>query len=138
MIEEDGKGKCEHCQQEFGYMLLHSGFGDLTYAYCDSCGKTAILSLWNQRMPRLPDCPGQREMCSAMEAYLKPCDCGGRFKTGSSPRCPHCREPLSAKLATAYLERNAPGSKKGWRWQQNWSDLYCIVIGEHRIADNFI
>jgi hypothetical protein len=134
---EDGKGICEHCKQQFGYALLHAGFAEAAYAYCDTCGKTAILSLWDKRMPRLPDCPGQQEMCSAMEQFLKHCDCGGRFRRGAKPRCPHCRQELSAELATNYLEGNAPGTKKGWRWQKNWSALYCIVIEGNRIANNF-
>ena len=138
MDREDGKGICEECTQEFGYCLLHAGFAEVSYAYCDSCGKTAILSHWDKRMPKLPDCPGQQEICSALEPYLKPCDCGGRFLRGAKPRCPHCSAQLSAEVAANYLERNAPGTKKGWRWQRNWSAVYCIVIGDHRIANNFL
>jgi hypothetical protein len=134
---EDGKGTCENCKQQFGYCLLHAGFAEVAYAYCDSCGKTAILSLWDKRFPHLADCPGQQEMCSALERYLAPCDCGGTFRRGATPRCPHCHKQLSAEIATAYLEKNAPGTKKGWRWQRNWSGLYGIVIGDNRIANNF-
>ena len=72
-----------------------------------------------------------------MEQYLQPCECGGRFKRGSAPRCPHCNEPLSPELATSYIESNAPGTKKGWRWQRNWSGLYCIVIEDKRVDNKF-
>jgi hypothetical protein len=58
MIKEMTLGVCEHCQQQFGYWLGHCGFGDCVYAYCDSCGRTAILSLWDKRMPKLPNCLG--------------------------------------------------------------------------------
>jgi hypothetical protein len=137
MGRDENFGTCEHCQRRFRYRLGHSGFGDCVYAYCDSCGRTAILSLWDKRMPNLPDCPVQCEMCSAMEPYLQPCECGGSFRRGSSPRCPHCIQPLSAELATSYIEGNAPGTKKGWRWQRNWSGLYCVVVEERAIHDNF-
>jgi hypothetical protein len=130
-------GICEHCHCSFQYWLAHCGFGDCVYAYCDSCGKTAILSLWDKRMPKLPNCPGQQEMCSMMEPYLQPCDCGGNFRRGCTPRCPCCREPLSADLAASYIESNAPGVQKGWRWQRNWSSIYCMVIEGNRVDNNF-
>ena len=136
MAREQSIGKREHCQQRFGYWLGHCGFGECVYAYCDSCGKTAILSIWDKRMPKLPGCPGQQEMCSEMEPYVQPCDCGGRFRRGAGPRCPRCNKPLSAELATSYIENNAPGTKKGWRWQRNWSGLYCIVVEEKKVDDN--
>ena len=137
MARELSVGICEHCEKEFGYWLLHSGFGDCVYAYCDSCGTTAVLSMWDERMPKLPGCPGQREICTAMEPYIAACECGGNFKSGQAPRCPVCNQPLSAELATTYLERNAPGTKKGWCWQRNWRETYCVIIEEKWIKDNF-
>lgn len=130
-------GACEHCQREFKYWLLHCGFGDCVFAYCDSCGMPAILSLWDKRMLSLPNCPGQQEICSAMESFIEPCPCGGRFRRGAAPRCPHCNCPLSAELATTYIETNAPGTKKGWRWQKNWSGVYCMVVEDKKIDNNF-
>jgi hypothetical protein len=72
-----------------------------------------------------------------MEPYVQPCECGGSFRGGSAPRCPRCNQPLSAELAANYLERNAPGTKKGWHWQKNWSGVYCIVIESKRVDNNF-
>jgi len=138
MPRELSAGTCEHCHSQFGYWLFHCGFGECVYGYCDSCATTAILSLWDKRMPKLTDCPGQQEMCSALEPYVQPCECGGRFKRGASPRCPHCHQPLSADSATSYIESNAPGTKKGWRWQRNWSGLYGIVIDNKQVEDNFL
>jgi hypothetical protein len=40
-------------------------------------------------------------------------------------------------MATGYIETNAPGTKKGWRWQQNWRETYCIVIEDRVVNDNF-
>jgi hypothetical protein len=137
MSRELSIGTCESCNQQFGYWLSHCGFGNSTYAYCDLCGKTAVISLWNKNLPSLPDCPpGQHEICSALEPYLLPCECGGTFKRGASPRCPNCNQPLSAERAASYIELNAPGANSGWRWQRNWSGLYAIIVAENWIEDN--
>ncbi len=88
-------------------------------------------------MPALPDCPIQQEICAAMEPFLKPCECNGAFRRGSSPRCLHCKQPISADPAP-YIETNAPGTAKGWRWQRNWTGLYCIVIEDRWVEDNFV
>lgn len=137
MAREQQTGICESCRRQFRYWLEHCGFGECVYAYCDTCGMTAVLSQWDKRMPELPDCPGMQELCSALEPYLQACDCGGCFKRGSAPRCPHCAQPLSADRAASYIEENAPGAAKGWRWQRNWSGIYCIIIEERRIENNF-
>jgi hypothetical protein len=99
---------------------------------------TAILSLFDKRWPKLPpECVPQEEICVEMEAYLRPCECGGAFKKGTSPRCPRCNTPLSAETATSYIEENAPGTNKGWRWQENWHETYCIVIENIMAEDKF-
>jgi hypothetical protein len=72
-----------------------------------------------------------------MEAHLLPCECGGRFAKGNTPRCPNCKQALSADHAAEYIEPQSPGTKKGWRWQRNWHDIYCAVIEGKVVADNF-
>jgi hypothetical protein len=131
-------GSCEHCSKTFGYYLIHSGFNDSSYAYCDHCGMTAIRSVYGKRMPKLAlnGLPFE-EICSELESYLLPCQCGGPFKKGASPRCPHCSEPLSPDAAAGYIETNALGTKTGWHWQRNWRSLYCIVIENMAVSDNF-
>lgn len=139
-MREDGTGTCEHCGKQFGYCLFHCGFGDCSYAYCDKCGMTAILSLWDKRMPNLSlanEGWGQQEIPVELEQYLRPCECGGAFKRGASPRCPYCSQALSAEIATKYLEANAPGTKRGWKWQRNWHDMYCIVLTNRHVANIF-
>jgi hypothetical protein len=94
--------------------------------------------MWDKRWPKLADCEVQQEICSAMEAYLAPCACGGRFIKGSAPRCPHCNQTLPAEFAATYIERNAPGAKKGWQWQRSWSAFYCIVVQGKRVDNNWL
>ena len=129
-------GMCEFCERDFAIEIFHNGFGETSYAYCDTCGKTAILSGWSKRWPEGVKCT-QAEIAPEMEPCLRPCECGGKFTKGASPRCPKCRKPLSADRAADYLERQSPGTKKGWRWQRSWSGLYCAVINGLQVADNF-
>src|SRR5437773_12380061 len=108
-MRELATGTCEHCGQTFGSWLVHCGFSDCSYAHCDKCGMTAILSYWDKRMPKLPPgCPSQQEICVELEKYM-----------------------------LSYVEANAPGTKKGWRWQGNWHDTYCMVIENRVVNDNF-
>jgi hypothetical protein len=85
-------GVCEHCMEKFGIEIFHNGFGDSSYAYCDRCGKTAILSGWSKEWPKGVKCT-QAEIAPEMESHLKPCECGGTFTKGNYPRCPKCKQP---------------------------------------------
>jgi hypothetical protein len=72
-------GICEHCDQQFAYDLLHNGFNDTAYAYCDTSGCTALLSAWS----KIPlGAPIRFHTCinKAVEPYLKSCSCGGHFR----------------------------------------------------------
>ena len=60
------------------------------------------------------------EIAPRMEQYLLPCACGGKFGRGNSPRCPNCKQILSAEKAADYIEPQCASTKKGWRWQRNW------------------
>ena len=135
-------GQCEHCNRTFAYYLIHCGFSDSSYSYCASCGSTSLLKYWSwdqsPATPKLPPgCPPQQEICSEWEPYIESCWCGGAFRKGASPRCPHCTRALSAVLATEYIEKNAAGTVKGWRWQKNWHETYCIVIENRIVVDNY-
>jgi hypothetical protein len=120
-------GVCEHCHRSFDYSLIHNGFNDSAYAYCDACGCTAVISGWSPIPEGAPIRVHQR-IDSDVEQYLDQCACGGKFTADASPRCPFCRKVLGAIEATTWIEANAPGTAKGWRWQRNWSDLYSIVV----------
>jgi hypothetical protein len=123
------RGDCEHCHRNYNYELWHAGFGDFTYAYCDTCGLVATLDEKSGLVAQLPKVPLQcQEMDAKWEPYLRPCACGGRFRRGASPRCPYCRQPLSANYAGTHIRQNLPVVPKGWEWQGNWSDVYCLAI----------
>jgi len=120
----------------FEIKIFHNGFGNSSYAYCSNCGRTAILSGWSKRWPSGVKCT-QAEIAAAMEQYLVPCECGGKFSKGNSPRCPQCNQSLLADKATGYIEAQSPGTAKGWRWQRDWQGIYCAVINDRRVSDNF-
>ncbi len=128
-------GKCEHCGEGFSYELWHTGFSELSYAYCDSCEMVVTLDGW--KFPKQSKCRVHEVIPKIAEGELESCKCGGRFKHGTNPRCPHCKKELSAKKATKWIERNAPGTKSGWKWQRNWTGIYVICIEGKRIKDNW-
>lgn len=130
-------GICDVCGSTFEYELLHCGYSDMGYAYCERCGCASFLSAWSADIPANAHLRVQRVICAETEPYLNRCDCGGSFRSNSSPRCPDCLECLSAERATSWLEANAPGAKIGWNWQRNWSGVYCIVIKGRRVLNNW-
>lgn len=134
---ERSLGTCEHCRAQFWYSLVHNGFNDSAFAYCDSCGRVAILSASCERIPEEADFHAHGPVSVDSEPWLQPCECGGSFRAGASPRCPTCRFELSAHAALPCIEANAPGSSKGWRWQDSWSGLYAIVIEGRFVSDNW-
>jgi hypothetical protein len=134
MTREREIGICEHCSKEFGYYLVHNGFGDSAYAYCDRCSYTVHLSGWS-KTPAGVRLQIQRKISQDVEPFLKPCPCGGSFRADAGPRCPHCHRTISPIFATTYIEKNAAGTAKGWRWQKNWDDVYSIVIENLLVKD---
>ena len=130
-------GVCETCGQSFRYRLIHNGFDDSAFAYCDECGRTAILSCWCNEIPEGVELEIHGPVNSEAEALLEPCSCGGRFRASASPRCPRCRSPLSAEMARSYLEANASGTGSGWCWQTTWDGTYSIVIEDNLVKDNW-
>jgi hypothetical protein len=131
---DEPTGRCEHCSGEFRYRLFHNGFGDSAYAYCDTCSFTVVLSGWSEATKLVRFRVHQR-ITQDLEHLLKPCPCGGAFRADAEPKCPHCSRPLSAVRATAYIEKNALGTAKGWRWDQSWSGVYSIAINKKVVED---
>ncbi len=131
---DNPSGSCDHCGGTFRYRLIHDGFSDSAYAYCDHCAFTALLSGWNHAAQRVNLRVHQR-ITPDIEALLKPCPCGALFRASAGPKCPHCARPLSAEKAATYIERDAPGNAKGWRWQRSWSGIYSIILNDNFVDD---
>lgn len=122
------EGSCEHCNATFPYALIHNGFNDSVYAYCACCGLVAFISAWDNKIPLAANFKAHKVITEEMKLLIKPCSCGGSFSNKASPRCPSCKEVLDPYKATKWIEKDAPGTAKGWRWQGNWFGLYAIII----------
>lgn len=133
MSHRSGRGSCEDCGGDFPYYIVHNGFGDSAYAYCEACGRTALLDGW--KMPSGLGIAVHRPVSPEREDRLLPCPCGSRFRGNASPRCPECRGELSPVAAAAWIERDAPGTRVGWRWQRSWQGTYAIVIADRIVRD---
>jgi hypothetical protein len=128
-------GSCDHCGRTFRYRLIHNGFNESAYAHCEQCAFSVLLSGWNP-LARWANLVANQKMTPDIEALLKPYPCGGVFRASADPKCPHCARPLSAATATTYIERDAPGTAKGWRWRRSWSGIYSIILDD-RFVDNW-
>lgn len=131
------EGSCDNCGQAFSYQLIHNGFNDSAFAYCDRCGCTALLNRHFKGVPPAAKLAVHRPVNVEAEGLLKPCACGGSFRANAAPRCPQCRSILSAEEARIYIEKNSPGTAGGWRWQGSWIGLYCIVVEGNTVQDNW-
>lgn len=134
MPPDKHRGSCDKCDRAFDYYVVHNGFNDSSYAYCSGCGLTALIDT-NQKDRSDEGLPPHRSITAKGEHSLAGCGCGGSFKAGATPRCPHCNHELSAKEAARWIESQAPGTSKGWKWQNNWEGLYAIVIND-RVVSN--
>jgi hypothetical protein len=133
--ERAAEGTCHECRATFAYSLIHNGFNESAYAYCNRCGTTAVLSGWASNIP--PDASFQAhvKIAPGVESFLAPWPCGGRFTADAVPRCPSCHVELDPEAARDFVERNAPGTRQGWRWEGSWDGLYAIVIEGKVVGD---
>ena len=136
MTRKDSQGECDKCHRAFAYYLVHNGFNESCYAYCSQCSMTALIDT-NYEDRTAEGFPPHRSITSEAERYLAPCVCGGEFKAGAAPRCPHCEKELSATVAATWIEAAAPGAEKGWKWQDDWTSLCAIVIDQRVVANPF-
>jgi len=130
-------GDCEHCGRSYCYSLWHCGFGDNSYAYCDERGMLGILNYSNPSVAGFPPLSIQNaEIDASWEPLLEPCVCGGHFRRGAAPRCPHCLEQLSPVHAAEHIATQTTAAARGWQWQNNWSGIYCMVIDDPSAPGN--
>jgi hypothetical protein len=135
MGRRDGDGECSSCHATFEYYLIHNGFNDSAFGYCDSCGMTALFSAWSKTIPEGVELNAHGPIALRLEPFIGPCVCGGHFRADAPPRCVQCRAPLDAVASTIFIEKNAPATKAGWRWQRSWKGLYAIVIDDRCVDD---
>jgi hypothetical protein len=138
MGRTDGHGVCKGCGTSFGYCLIHNGFNDSAFAYCDGCGTTALFDGWSKAIPVGVNLKVHGPIGADLEAFIRPCGCGERFSGTASPRCSRCRVALDAGDSAEVFERDAPGTAKGWRWQRTWAGLYAVIVDDRVVQDPWI
>ena len=97
------------CGKQFGYYLIHSGFNESAYAYCDQCGETCLLDLW--RLPSTVERMDQGIIPESLEPLLVSCKCGGAFRKEASPRA-NCNSNLSAERGENSLKLMQPERRR--------------------------
>jgi hypothetical protein len=107
--------QCRMCGHPFACTLeFADGF---RYAYCSDCGMAAFLDA------NLDEFPGGR-IDASHERHFPPCQCGGRFETDATPKCPACRTALPATDFGDHYNLDAIG---------DWDADSCLII-DHRFT----
>lgn len=85
---------------------LHAGFSNVGVLYCDRHSATLTFSTFDKRYTALV---GEKhpwtlsaDEQATVEFALRNCRCGGTFRFGSRPKCPHCKSDLDVDLPPIY------------------------------------
>jgi hypothetical protein len=119
--------ECPNCHQKINSEypdIIHSGFNDSGFLYCD---KTGDLLTWSSFDKKYIELIGQTQpwqlstkQKAIIESSLKACDCGGRFLFSATPRCPNCNSPipgiLNDNIHWVRLKKHINGTKQNiWK-----------------------
>jgi hypothetical protein len=123
-------------------MVIHNGFNDSCYAYCDRCGRAALIDLipflYGGAEPKPVDGSGSHAAVigSHFERAMRPCPCGGHFRRGAAPRCPTCSAEVSPEQFGDTLKRGlwsyspqpARSGAREFVRDSLWQGIYCILF----------
>lgn len=102
---------CDSCGRTNENVGSVGGMAGVELFRCNSCGATATVSVYDDRLTRLQSQLSSREMVyAAMPKNLRPCVCGGSFEHGAPVRCQFCRAPVNQ---SAFL------TQTGAAWRDN-------------------
>jgi hypothetical protein len=133
---------CASCAKTFSVALLHNGFNNSEFLYCDTCHRVAILNFYSRRsnlLLQLADMSGgvlwswrnSIEANRDIEMRLSPCQCGGHFSFQAAPHCPICRAALNLQDVLRQLN-----VRQGWN--NGWRGIYCLVVEGGIVEDPFV
>lgn len=133
-------GQCDNCGHRFEWYPIHNGFNNSFYAYCSSCGTTAILDFWGTPLTHHPAVAKlvAGEIPNEIEGLLQHCACGSHFRAGSKPRCPHCAHELLPRVGPSDAD-SLPLQRKMAGWPLSWTpaQVYCVVINDKVVWNPF-
>ncbi|MBB5110314.1 hypothetical protein AB0K27_20400 [Micromonospora echinospora] len=99
---------CSACHERL-YRLDHSPLLHCYFFYCDGCPMRVDISCYDSTciaiVDALPARDGTRStLMDALEARLRRCDCGGRFRDSAPRRCHRCSAVLTAISAPSGVD----------------------------------
>ena len=108
---------CVHCGRALEFDRFHAGFSDQGYMYCDRDSTVVTWSSFDSTYSALTENTHPwmltAEAKRVVERSIVDCPCGGQFRFGNLPRCPHCGGELGslAREPTYYVifERRIDG-----------------------------
>ncbi|MGR9099767.1 MAG: hypothetical protein ACU826_04295 [Gammaproteobacteria bacterium] len=92
-----GKMKCPSCKRLTPVWRSSGMSENFPHFYCDTCSNAIHREADKALVYRSETSP---DLLETIAASLPQCPCGGRFKPGANPKCPHCR--------AEYVHRSAP------------------------------
>jgi hypothetical protein len=113
MGRTDGHEVCKSCDATLGYCLIHNGSNESAFAYCDRCGITALFDGWSKAIPVGADLKVHGPIGADVEAYVSPCNCGGRFTGVAFPRCTRCHVPRMPTCGPLHSSVTFRAQRKG-------------------------
>ena len=107
------KFTCPSCSKTYEIKTYNTGTNDVMELFCDYCGATLNLDLYDRRVLELDKKYREysKEYFAEIESILNPCECGGRFRFDAPPRCKFCRAVVD--LEEIKRQINWWGSKDG-------------------------
>jgi len=128
--KSDPVAVCSHCQQAYPYTRIDNQISESWYAYCSSCGAVGVL-MSTKALPAEVYAKCGYELATEAEPFLPACDCGGAFRRGALPRCPHCKAEISRDDVINMLDHFY--SKREWSAATSGKGClqHCVVINEH-------
>ena len=92
---------CRFCEYKINISypnIIHSGFNENGFMYCDSCPNLLTWSIFdfnyeqliNNKVPWLLN----DDEKNIIERSVIKCECGGNFKFSAQPRCPNCNNEI--------------------------------------------
>jgi uncharacterized protein with PIN domain len=121
------KQNCPECNYEINVSypdIIHSGFNDSGFLYCDRSGDLLTWGIYDKRYRELVGDVApwdlNEEEKKVIESALIQCPCGGTFKFAALPRCPNCNSVLPMlqrdKIHWIRLKDHIDGEKKNiWK-----------------------
>ncbi|MDT0529589.1 hypothetical protein RM555_11385 [Micromonospora sp. DSM 115977] len=99
---------CPECQERL-YRVDHSPLLDCYFLYCDGCPMRVDVSYYDSTAMAIADALPARDethptLMAALEARLRRCDCGGRFRDSAPRRCHRCATVLATISAPSGVD----------------------------------